>query len=95
MDFGTDKIKRMGDIICLNYDEVEYIKNPFATRTENVNPFNVINWIGTLELNPSSDDWVETRRLGNRSVGTVEGDYLDAIRRLNVDALLLKKSEYK
>ena len=85
LNFGTDKIKRMGDIICLNYDEVEYIKNPFATRTENVNPFNVINWIGTLELNPSSDDWVETRRLGNRSVGTVEGDYLDAIRRLNID----------
>jgi hypothetical protein len=86
LDLGTNNVKRIGDIVCLNYNELEYVKNPFATRTENVNPFNVINWIGTIELNPSSDDWVETRRLGERISGTIEGDYLDAIRRLNVDS---------
>ena len=86
LDLGSNNVKKIGDVICLNYDEVEYIKNTFATRTENVNPFNVINWIGSLELNPSSDDWVETRRLEDRVVGTIEGDYLDAVRRLNVDS---------
>lgn len=85
LDLGSNNVKRIGDVICLNYDEVEYVKNTFATRTENINPFNVINWIGSLELNPSSDDWVETRRLEDRVVGTLEGDYLDAVRRLNVD----------
>lgn len=85
LDLGNSNVKRVGDIICLNYDEVEYIKNPFATRVENVNPFNVINWIGTIEINPSSDDWVETRRLTDRLAGTIEGDYLNAIRRLNID----------
>ena len=85
LDLGSNSVKKIGDIICLNYTEVDYIKNPFATRTENVNPFNVINWIGTIELNPSSDDWIEPRKLGNRIAGVLEGDYLDAIRRLNID----------
>lgn len=85
LDLGSTNVKKVGDIICLNYNDVEYIKNKFATRVENVNPFNVVNWAGVLELSPSSDDWIETRSIGDRTVGTVEGDYLDAIRRLNVD----------
>jgi hypothetical protein len=85
LDLGSPNIKRVGDVVCLNYTDVEYISNPFATRVENVNPFNVINWVGTIELNPSSDDWVETRKLGDRSIGGFEGDYLEAITRLNAD----------
>lgn len=85
LDLGSKNVKKIGDVVCLNYNDIEYIKNSFATRTENINPFNVINWIGSMELNPSSDDWVETRRLDDRIVGTLEGDYLEAIRRLNVD----------
>lgn len=84
LDLGSNSVRKIGDVVCLNYDDVEYIKNSFATRTENINPFNVINWIGSLELNPSSDDWVETRLLEDRVVD-IEGNYLDAIRRLNID----------
>lgn len=57
-DFGSPNVKRIGDIVCLNYSEVSYIKNTFATRHENVNPFNNVNWSGSIELNPSSDTWV-------------------------------------
>lgn len=85
LDLGSPSVKRVGDVICLNYNDVEYIKNPFATRTENVNPFNVINWVGSIELSPSSDTWVETRRLGDRNVGGFEGDYLRAIVGLGAD----------
>lgn len=86
LDLGSPNVKRVGDVVCLNYTDVRYVENKFATRTENINPFNVINWVGTLELSPSSDDWVETRRLGNREIASFEGDYLSAIARLNVDS---------
>ena len=85
LDLGTNNLRKVNDIVCLNYTEVEYVKNLFATRIENINPFNVINWVGTVEFNPSSDSWVETRKIGNKVLGTFEGDYLDAIRRLNID----------
>ena len=76
-DLGSPNIKRIGDTVCLNYSEVEYTKNQFATRSENVNPFNVINWIGSIQLNPSSDTWIDTRR-SERSYD-LEGSYRAAM----------------
>ena len=45
--------RRVGDVVCLNYDDTIYLENNFATRIENVNPFAVVNWIGQVELNPA------------------------------------------
>ena len=83
-DLGSPNIKRVGDVVCLNYSEVEYTKNQFATRSENVNPFNVINWIGSIQLNPSSDTWNETRR--TERTYDVEGDYKTTTQQLGVDS---------
>jgi len=83
-DLGSPNIKRIGDTVCLNYSEVEYTKNQFATRSENVNPFNVINWIGSIQLNPSSDTWIDTRR-SERSYD-LEGSYRAAIGITNADS---------
>lgn len=85
-NLGTNDVKKVGNILCLNYRDVEYLKNPFATRTENINPFNIITWTGILKLNPSSDNWLETRRTGeDKILGTIEGNYLDTLRRLNAN----------
>jgi hypothetical protein len=83
-DLGSPNIKRVGDVVCLNYSEVEYVKNEFATGTENVNPFNVINWIGSIQLNPSSDTWVETRK--TERTYDIEGDYNTTVQQLGVDS---------
>ena len=83
-DLGSPNIKRVGDLVCLNYSEVEYTKNQFATRSENVNPFNVINWIGSIQLNPSSDTWNETRR--TERTYDIEGDYKTTTQQLGVDS---------
>jgi hypothetical protein len=83
-DLGSPNIKRVGDVVCLNYSEVEYVKNEFATGTENVNPFNVINWIGSIQLNPSSDTWVETRK--TERTYDIEGDYSTTVQQLGVDS---------
>ena len=83
-DLGSPNIKRVGDLVCLNYSEVEYTKNQFATRSENVNPFNVINWIGSIQLNPSSDTWNETRR--TERTYDIEGNYKTTTQQLGVDS---------
>ena len=61
-DLGDSNVKRIGDVVCLNYDDTIFLENKFATRIVNVNPFAVVNWIGQVELNPATDTWIETRR---------------------------------
>jgi len=82
-DLGTPNIKRVGDVVCLNYSDVEYVKNKFSTRIENVNPFNVVNWIGSIQLSPSSDTWIETRK--TQKTADIEGSYNSFIQQLGVD----------
>jgi hypothetical protein len=65
-DYDTDlelldpNVKKSGDLVTLNYSEVGWIEQPFATRVENVNPFNMITWVGRVNLSPSADSWVRT-----------------------------------
>ena len=61
-DLGDSNVRRVGDVVCLNYDDNIFLENKFATRIVNVNPFAVVNWIGQVELNPATDTWIETRR---------------------------------
>ena len=49
--------------VLLNYNEVNWINQPLATQVENVNPFNVVQYTGTIDLSPSSDNWVRTIEL--------------------------------
>ena len=82
-NLGSPNTKRIGDIVCLNYSDVLYLENRFATRSENVNPFAVVNWIGAIELNPSTDTWIETRT-SQRTID-MEGSYNSAVQQLGVD----------
>jgi hypothetical protein len=53
----SNNIKRTGTILSLNYNEVTYFNQPFASRTVSVNPYNITTWIGSLTLNPPYDHW--------------------------------------
>ena len=72
-DLGDANVKRIGDVVCLDYSDTVYLENKFATRIENVNPFAVVNWIGQIELNPSTDTWIETRR--SSATYDIEGSF--------------------
>ena len=52
-----------GNRIMLPYAEDVFAEQNLSSRVTNVNPFLVIRWNGVLDVNPSSDDWVETRQL--------------------------------
>jgi len=56
-------VQKTGEVITLKYDSVGWIEQPLATRVENVNPFHVVAYNGTVKLNPSSDSWVRTIQL--------------------------------
>ena len=73
-----NNIKRSGDIITLDYSEVEWLKQSFATRTESITPFLISFWQATLELTPSSDSWVDTARIEAKIINT-EGNYAETI----------------
>jgi hypothetical protein len=69
-DLGSDGIRKTGDLITLNYQDLEYFNQPYATRTESVTPFLVKYWSGSIQLNPPSDTWIEEREIVNQSFNT-------------------------
>jgi len=76
-----NNVRKENDVLTLDYSEVEYISQTFATRTESVTPFLISFWNGTLELTPASDNWVDTARLQAKIID-VEGDYASTFNRL-------------
>src|SRR6056300_539217 len=52
---------KTGDLITLPYTETTLFEQPYATKTENLNPFFVFDWIGDIDLDPPIDEWKETR----------------------------------
>lgn len=52
--------KRHGQLLMLPYTEISFVEQPLAALAINVNPFNVVNFIGKLTLDPSSDIWIDT-----------------------------------
>ena len=55
---------RLNDgVLTVNYDEVRFLQNPFATRFFNLQPFSVFTYDGNLELTPSVDTWQDITRL--------------------------------
>jgi len=81
-------VRKTGDIVTLDYSEIEWLKQPFATRSESVTPFLISFWQGTIELTPASDTWVDTVRVEAKIIET-EGNYTETLanasRTLNVD----------
>lgn len=64
-----------GDVITLPVvDNVPLVKQEYASRVENINPFAVFTFLGNVQLTPSSDDWFEVNRRPD-IVNEVEGNF--------------------
>lgn len=53
---------KTGDLLTLPFTETDLITQSFASKTLNVNPFDVITWSGSIALTPPGDEWKETER---------------------------------
>ena len=67
-DFTDGNITRGGAALTLKYTEAEFISQQSATRVENLNPFLVDVFVGSIELVPSSDFWIEEIPLAPQTV---------------------------
>ncbi len=76
-----NNVRKQNDVVTLDYSEVEYISQTFATRTESVTPFLISFWNGTLELTPATDNWVDTARIEAKIIET-EGNYAETFNNL-------------
>ena len=56
---SANGIRKTGRVLTLDYDEIVQVNQPFATRVENVTPYLVSYYGGTIDLMPDSDIWVD------------------------------------
>ena len=84
-DFVDGNITRNGPALILEHTDVEFLSQPFATRTENLNPFHIALFAGTIQLNPESDFWVEEVPLGAPAVFNIDTAYTALAELLDVD----------
>ena len=73
---------------------LDIVEQPFGTRTENVNPFMISFWVGSIELTPASDNWVDTVRL-EANVSQVEGNFAETLERATTTFLDKRKFSHK
>jgi len=69
--------RKTGDLITLDYTEIDWINQPQATRVENVNPFNVITFAGGILLDPPTDNWTRTIYLDNFRVESTGNTWVE------------------
>ena len=80
LDPLTNGIKRSNRVLSLNYNELVAVQQPYASRVENVTPYLVNYYSGTVQLTPSSDIWtdvvqLEARRIEDENLTSSETSY--------------------
>lgn len=58
----SSNVRKTGDLLTLDYIQVNAIEQPYASTSEYLNPFNFHSSIGQLHMSPSTDEWRETLR---------------------------------
>ena len=71
---GINVKKQTDGTITLDYSEIEWKTQIYATRTESVTPFLISFWQGTITLTPSSDNWVTTTKMEAKTIDSI-GNY--------------------
>ena len=84
-DFSDTNITRNGPGLTLKYEEVEFVDQPLATRVENLNPFHIVLYTGTVTCTPESDFWIEERILPSTQVANIDGGFDTIAAILGVD----------
>jgi len=51
-----------GSFVTVAASNTAFVEQPLSSKTMNINPFNVVNYLGKIQLNPPSDIWVDTSK---------------------------------
>lgn len=60
---GATFITEHNNTITLSYSTQSFIDQPNSSEFINVNPYNVFLWVGTMLLDPDTDNWVDVSRV--------------------------------
>ncbi len=60
-DLGSNQVTKTGDLVTLSYSSRLYDQQNLASTTENVVPYLVGYWEGSIELRPSFDNWIQEK----------------------------------
>ena len=63
-----------GPLLMLSSTNTPFVLQDKASKTLNVNPFNVVNYLGTITLDPPSDVWKSENRLEAQNIDLTGGD---------------------
>jgi len=66
--------QKTGDLLTLPYSHTTLTEQPYATKVENIQPFLLASFVGTVELSPAGDEWFETETAPALIVN-VEGNF--------------------
>ena len=86
-EFATitgNNVKRSGSLITLDYDDVLYQTQPYATRVENVTSFAVVFYAGNITLEPDTDVWIDVTKMQPNDV-MMEGSFEGVAEALNAE----------
>lgn len=67
-DIIGNNVKKTGNLITLDYDEVVELTQPYSTRVESVSAYRNNIFRGSLSLYPSSDVWVDQIKVSTNYV---------------------------
>ena len=59
-DGDNTNINRKGSIFTVDSTEVSYLTQGLASKSVNVNPFNIVNFLGVVRIDPETDTWFDT-----------------------------------
>jgi len=62
-DVDGENIRKTGRLLTLDYTEETMLRQIYASRVENVNPFLIVYYSGDMEISPDSDIWMDTKRV--------------------------------
>jgi hypothetical protein len=64
----TNGYQKTGDLITLPYTSTSFVEQPYASTTVNLQPFEVIAYVGEITLTPEMDEWMATETLPDLQV---------------------------
>jgi hypothetical protein len=63
-----------GPLLTLSSTTETFLTQNLASKSVNVNPFNVINYVGSVKIDPASDVWTSSTRVEAQNIDLTGGD---------------------
>jgi len=63
-----------GPLLMLASSNTSFVTQNRASKTMNINPFNIVNYIGTVKMDPPSDVWHSTTRVEAQNIDLSGGE---------------------